>query len=132
MTYHEIKTGFHDEWITRGPHRIHVSVRDGFPSQYEIGIADLCARLLIERSEEWPETRLVSVFHDDTHSQIIIRAGTDRNEDIGPAKVALNALVKLFWPTVQILVFVDLVKKGYRQSDHYDHAAYIVGSFYRS
>lgn len=112
-----------------GDNPIEINVRDGFPHQGLRDIADVIHRFLSMRRGSWPDEPrnppvLCSIFHDDTHGNILsIEIGTtEADSDMaGNIESVLSALFDFTF-----YIDVQLFPKGRETSDHYHHEAYIL------
>jgi hypothetical protein len=83
-----IPDGFHSEWVTLGEHRIFINVRGGFPGRAEREIAALAVDVCNRLSDR---ARVVEVFHDDTHTDVInVYVATDNPADKTRLRAALE------------------------------------------
>jgi hypothetical protein len=121
-------SGFGEEWVTFGRHRVLISVRDGFPGEFEREIAALTARLLDAEPEQEDRHRshLVSVSHNVTYGNVVVRIGLEANADAGLISEEAETLYGLLWPADTINPLVEVLPPANSNSDHYhpaEHAA---------
>ncbi|MCC6596916.1 MAG: hypothetical protein IT477_10450 [Rhodanobacteraceae bacterium] len=128
--------GFHDEWITLGPHRILLHKRCGFPDATLRFVAELAVRTchngpLTPRSPEDATTmRVVEVFDDDVHCIVTVRlavpltAHEDHGDKLFYAQERATALTSMLQTLFggggyHVEVVPIRISEGNRTSDHF-------------
>lgn len=119
----KLRADFHSEWITIGHHRLLIEVRDGFPGEYEHWLAHTAVKIC-ERSKH---ARVVHIFHDDTHGVPTIRLASTNETDKRLANDLQDA-IQTIEGHGNCQVEMEIVPAGRTVSDHYNHAAHLVGA----
>ena len=119
----EENLGFSSEYLTIGDHRIFISVRDGFPAEYHREYA----RLIVKVCNNYPHSRLVNIFDDDTNGMMNGFVGTDDPEEIINLQADLDKVIEIIYQDGCHQVFVQGVEPDTRKysSDHYNHMDWI-------
>jgi hypothetical protein len=124
-----IPAGFHDEWRTIGRHRVHISVRDGFPGKFIRRIARESVRACDLYCSD--RARVCQVFYDDTNGAVAIMIASTEERDL-QAATRIVSRVEEVSRSGALNVLMELVPRGNELSDHYDHMYHLAQFTFRS
>ena len=112
---------FHSEWLTVGKHRILIECRDGFPGAEERFIAKVSTKFVDNNSDS---AKVVSIYYDDKACVHSVTLASTKSEDREMESTLTNVLQAIF-NNGNILVNIEIVKRGNEDSDHYNHMAHL-------
>lgn len=115
---------FHEAWMTVGPNRFKISVRDGFPTAFHQQLGVFVSGFLGTRGLY--DARILTIFDDDTHSVLNVFIASTNPED-AEVMLLLDQVLDLYYHPLQVDVKFDLYPEDPHRhiNDHYDHAAYL-------
>lgn len=112
---------FDSEFYSASRHRVEIEVRDGFPCQYHRTMCDRLAEYL--GNNGLSSCQIIRLFDDDTHGVISVAIGTDDQDEASDCKA--EDFLTMFYAHGGFSVEVAVLPKGNKNSDHYNHAAWM-------
>ena len=121
--------GFNEEWFTvNDDTRVLLSSRCGYPRKKMKFIAKVVVEALKNRSKN---ARLVQLFYDDKACSHCINIVSDSDKDNDNIAQEIENIINSIYDYGNDIVEMDIVKEGNKDSDHYDHMAYLSNEFFK-